>query len=87
MIKNASGTVVYEEEYGTTEHAILWVWRELLLSTVVHASTPRQRLTLAKTFIADIEKLKLDDEMLTRLDNVIARKYTILLPQLRCTKF
>ena len=64
QIKDATGKLIY---LGTssTEDTILWVWRELLLSSIVH--NPSE--TVAKKIVADIKKLKLTKEMLERLDD------------------
>ncbi|KII85680.1 hypothetical protein PLICRDRAFT_45025 [Plicaturopsis crispa FD-325 SS-3] len=70
-ILNAAGEVVYKVdhvyEYNLVETSIMWVWRELLLSAIVH----RDDEALAKTFVADIVKLKLVPEMLKRLSDEI----------------
>jgi hypothetical protein len=47
----------------------LWVWRELLLSSIVHSKDE----SLAKTLVADIEKMELAREMLARLVDEISR--------------
>lgn len=64
QIKDATGRVVYLGT-GSTENTILWVWRELLLSSIVHSPND----TVAKKIVADMKKLKLTKEMLKRLDD------------------
>jgi hypothetical protein len=66
---DVTGRVVYRVQYEATEHAILWVWRELLLSSIVHCKDE----SLAKTLVADIEKMELAREMLARLVDEISR--------------
>ncbi len=63
-IKDATGKLVYLDN-NSTEYTILWVWRELLLSSIVHS--PNE--TVAKKIVADMKKLKLTKEMLERLDD------------------
>jgi len=51
------------------EDTILWVWRELLISSIVHNPSD----TVAKKIVADMKKLKLTEEMLKRLDDETLR--------------
>jgi len=68
-IMDATGRAVYRIEHGDTEHAVLWVWRELLLSAVINSKT----ITLAKNLVADVVKLGFAKDMLERLrDDVSA---------------
>jgi hypothetical protein len=69
IIKDAAGKVVYRVQYESTEHAILWLWRELLLSSIVYSKEDR----LAKSLVGDIEEMGLAREMLTRLVDEISR--------------
>ena len=62
-IEDNSGRVVYMVRYGSTEHAIIWVWRELLLSSIFSNGDDG----LAKVLVADIEKLDLAKAMVERL--------------------
>ncbi|RDB16758.1 hypothetical protein Hypma_002382 [Hypsizygus marmoreus] len=67
VIEDASGKVVYENRHGTTEHAILWAWRDLLLSAAVQM----KGMTLVEKLVAEIRALGLANEMLKRLDEKI----------------
>ncbi|RDB16761.1 hypothetical protein Hypma_002381 [Hypsizygus marmoreus] len=64
IIKDHTGKLVYRAEWQTTEHAILWVWRDLLLSS----SSRGQDENLIEKFATDIKNLKLTDKLLMRLD-------------------
>lgn len=70
-IHNSSGTLVYESEIGTAKDAIIWVWRELLVSAMVPDT--KLALLLVKDLTADVERLGLSDELLKRLDVVQSR--------------
>lgn len=72
IITDKHEKIVYRVRNGTTEHAMLWVWRELLLSSILH----RQDDTLAKHLVADIQNLGLAKKMFERLRNEISRMYT-----------
>ena len=72
-IKDSKGVMVYDVEYGSSSEAISWVWRELLLSAIVHSSTQ----TLAKTLVADVTRFGVADGILKRLDTELARTCTI----------
>ena len=66
------GRVIYlAEGITSTEDTILWVWRELLLSSIVHSPSD----TMAKGFVADMKKLKLTEKMLERLDDETLRAW------------
>jgi len=67
QIKDATGRVVYLG--SSTENTILWVWRELLLSSIIRSSSD----TVAKKIVVDMKKLKLTTEMLKRLDDETLR--------------
>ena len=70
-VEGTSGRVVYlARGFTSTEHFILWVWRELLLSAIVHRQGDT---TMVKTFVADIKKLKLNKEILKLLDGEALR--------------
>jgi hypothetical protein len=70
QIEDATGRVVYlADGITSTEHAILWLWRELLLSSIVHSPGD----TVVKGFVADIQKLKLTEKILERLDDETLR--------------
>jgi hypothetical protein len=71
-VKDVTGKVVYRVHYESTEHAILWVWRELLISSIVHSKDG----SLAKTLVGDIEKMELSRKMLARLVDEISRCVT-----------
>jgi hypothetical protein len=66
--KDATGRVVYVGT-SSTEDTILWVWREVLLSSIVHNPSD----AVAKKIVTDMKKLKLTEEMLERLDDEILR--------------
>ncbi|RDB16759.1 hypothetical protein Hypma_002383 [Hypsizygus marmoreus] len=67
VVEDANGKVVYKNEHGSTEHAVLWVWRDLLLSAIVRV----QGTSLAEKLVADLESLDLASEMLDRLEEEI----------------
>ena len=67
-IKDATGRVIYRS-IGSMENTILWVWRDLLISSIVH--TPSD--TVAKKIVADMKKMKLTKEMLERFDDETLR--------------
>ena len=67
QIEDATGRVVYLG--SSTEDTILWVWRELLLSSIVHSPSD----AVAKKIVADMKKLELTKEMLERLDDETLR--------------
>jgi hypothetical protein len=69
QIKDATGSVYLAEGITSTEHAILWVWRERLHSSIVHSPSD----TMAKGPVANIKKLKLTEKMLERLDDKTLR--------------
>ncbi|KII85695.1 hypothetical protein PLICRDRAFT_45044 [Plicaturopsis crispa FD-325 SS-3] len=80
-IKDATGKTVYfyGSYSGSTIHAILWIWRELLLSSVVNSRND----TLAKSLVADIKKdSSLKSDMLERLNEEISPP-----PQIKRTPF
>ncbi|KII85698.1 hypothetical protein PLICRDRAFT_326053 [Plicaturopsis crispa FD-325 SS-3] len=70
-IEDATGKTVYFHESlpGSTMHAIIWLWRELLLSSIVRSDND----TLAKSLVVDIGKnSRLKAAILERLDEEIA---------------
>jgi hypothetical protein len=70
QIEDATGRVVYlAEGITSTEHAFLWVWRELLLSSIIRSPSD----TVGKGFVADMKELKLTEKMLERLDDETLR--------------
>lgn len=68
-VEDATGKIVYRVESGSTEHAILWVWRELLLSSIVYSGDE----ILAKVIVNDIKKMGYANKMLQRLADEISR--------------
>lgn len=70
QITDASEKLVYQIKYGNTKDAMLWTWRELLLSAVINSKT----ITLAKNLAADVTKLGFAQEMLKRLDEEVSGK-------------
>ena len=67
VIKDSNGKVVYLDAHGRIEEAYLFVWRDLLISSIVY----RPNKTLTKKLVADIELLGLSDQMLERLEDEI----------------
>jgi hypothetical protein len=67
-IEDAYGKLLYKATHSTTDDAILWVWRDLLLSSIVNSPND----TLAKKLVADIRKLHLEQQMLDRLDDQVS---------------
>lgn len=83
VIKDANGAVVYRCWYATFEHAILWVWRDFLLSTVVNAEDD----TISKQAVSDIESVGLASKMMNRLKEEISGECTcrcMRKPDIRC---
>ncbi|KAF7977957.1 hypothetical protein HWV62_2049 [Athelia sp. TMB] len=68
LIEDTKGKAVYQVHSGSIEHAILWIWRELLLSSIVNG----EGLTMAKQIVKDMEKLELAADILERLDDEIS---------------
>ena len=68
VIEDTKGKAVYNVHSGSLEHAILWIWRELLISSIVNG----EGLNLAKQIVGDMEKLELAADILERLDDEIS---------------
>lgn len=73
IIADSNGKVVYLDPHGGIEAGMLFVWRDLLLSSIVHSPND----TLAKKLVAEIESLGLSSEMLKRLDDEIMRRWKV----------
>lgn len=69
-IQDSNGRTVYRDDDGGLENAYLFIWRDLLLSAVVHSPNN----SLAKKLVADIESLGLSNKMLERLEDEIMRE-------------
>lgn len=74
VIEDTQGKTVYKSHNGSIEHAILWIWRELLLSSIINS----EDMSIAKRIVKDIEKLNLAAEILERLDDEISGVHTVL---------